>query len=107
MLSASFAADDLLAALSSPSSRASLRSRFCPQPFCPHLPVANPAQAVVEEGDQAPDAPSPAFGLFRSCRGSRHAGLRFICVASTCWPVSFTDVNGAKTSEKMVDGNRV
>jgi separase len=38
------AADDLLAALSSPSSRAGLRSRFSAylQPFSPHLPAANP-----------------------------------------------------------------
>ncbi|KAE8804324.1 separase isoform x1 [Hordeum vulgare] len=58
MLPPSSADDDLLTALSSPSSRVGLHSRFVAylQPFYPHLPAVNPAQAPAEEGNQAGQA---------------------------------------------------
>ncbi|XP_047080035.1 separase-like [Lolium rigidum] len=67
------AAEDLLAALSSPSSGAGLRSRFSAylQPFSPHLPGANPnptnppPKRATKQPKQQPPPPPPDAAALR------------------------------------------
>ncbi|KAE8814138.1 separase [Hordeum vulgare] len=82
------AADDLLAALSSPSSRAGLHSRFAAylQPFSPHLPTANPnpkppPKRATKQAKQPPPPPDAA-----AVRPLAKRFLRFLCRALQLLP---------------------
>ncbi|XP_037451889.1 separase-like isoform X2 [Triticum dicoccoides] len=82
------AADDLLAALSSPSSRAGLHSRFAAylQPFSPHLPAANPnpkppPKRATKQGKQQQPPPDAA-----ALRSLAKRFLPFLCRALQLLP---------------------
>ncbi|KAI4966957.1 hypothetical protein ZWY2020_034668 [Hordeum vulgare] len=86
----SIAASDL-STLSSRVPGASLRSLTVYAPTYPLRTLPKPSSKRATKQTKAPPDAAvvrPLAKLFRSflCRGSRHAGLRFICVASTCWP---------------------
>ncbi|CAM0943846.1 unnamed protein product [Alopecurus aequalis] len=85
------AADDLLSALSSPSSRAGLHSRFAAylQPFSPHVPAANPSHAkpppkrTTKQPKQQPPPPAPDAA---SVRPLAKRFLPFLCRALQLLP---------------------
>ncbi|KAI5003117.1 hypothetical protein ZWY2020_027767 [Hordeum vulgare] len=83
MLPGSSAADDLLVALSSLSSCVGLHSCFAAylRPFYPHLPAVNPAQATVEEGDQAGQADVAAAAAPLRSASARSC---VVCSSSSC-----------------------
>uniref|UniRef100_A0ACD5YX29 Uncharacterized protein n=1 Tax=Avena sativa TaxID=4498 RepID=A0ACD5YX29_AVESA len=84
------AADDLLAALSSPSSRAGLHSRFAAylQPFSPHLPAANPnpTKPPPKRTTKQPKQQQPPLPDAAAVRPLAKRFLPFLCRALQLLP---------------------